>query len=72
MAAILFLKLAIYFLCKFDEAIAAIFHVLEHLYDFEIIGYGGHFVFQNEAEMVHRQNICRPGLLMGCFYILKP
>ena len=25
--------------------VAAIFQVLEHLNDFEIIGYGGHFVF---------------------------
>ena len=30
--------------------LAAIFKVLEHLKDFEIIGYGGHFVFQNKAN----------------------
>ena len=28
-----------------------IFQVLEHLNDFEIIGYGGHFVFQNKAKI---------------------
>ena len=33
----------------------AIFQVLEHLNDFEIIGYGGHFVIQNEAKILHRQ-----------------
>ena len=27
--------------------LAAVFQVLEQLNDFEIIGYGGHFVFQN-------------------------
>ena len=32
-----------------------IFQDLEHLYDFQIIGYGGHFVFQNEAKILHRQ-----------------
>ena len=31
--------------------LAAIFQVLEHLTDFEIIGYGGHFVFQNKAKI---------------------
>ena len=51
--------------------LVAIFQVLEHFNDFEIIGYGGYFVFQNEAKIVHRQNICRPELPMGCFYILK-
>ena len=52
--------------------VAAIFQVLEHLNDFEIIGYVAHFVFQNEAKIVFRQNICRPGLFMVSLYILKP
>ena len=34
--------------------LAAIFQDLEHLYDFQTIGYGGHFVFQNEAKILHR------------------
>ena len=46
--------------------------VLEYLNDFEIIGYGNNFVFQNKAKIFLRQNICRPGLFMVCFYILKP
>ena len=32
--------------------LAAIFQVLEHLNDFNVIGYGGHFVFQNKAKIV--------------------
>ena len=78
MAAILFLKLgqvtimltflAIYLLCKCNEPR---FQVLEHFNDFEIIDYGGHFVFQIEAKIVFSQNIWRAGLPMGCFYILK-
>ena len=51
--------------------LAAIFQVLEHLNDFEIIGYVGHFVFQNKVEIVLRRNICRPGIFMVCLYILK-
>ena len=35
--------------------LAGIFQDLEHLYDFQTIGYGGHFVFQNEAKILHRQ-----------------
>ena len=35
--------------------LAAIFQVVEYLNDFEIIGYDGHFVFQNEAKILHRQ-----------------
>ena len=35
--------------------LAGIFQDLEHLYDFQIIGYGGHFVFQNEAKIFQRQ-----------------
>ena len=34
--------------------LAAIFQDLEHLYDFQTIGYGGNFVFQNEAKFFHR------------------
>ena len=35
--------------------LAGIFQDLEHLYDFQIIGYGSHFVFQNEAKILRRQ-----------------
>ena len=35
--------------------VAGIFQDLEHLYDFQTIGYGGHFVFQNEAKILQRQ-----------------
>ena len=54
--------------------LAAIFQVLEHLNDFEIIGYGGHFgfFFQNKAKIFLRQIICRPGLFMVYLYIPKP
>ena len=34
--------------------LAAMFQDLEHLYDFQKIGYGGHFVFQSEAKILHR------------------
>ena len=34
--------------------LAGIFQDLEHLYDFQIINYGSHFVFQNEAKILHR------------------
>ena len=34
---------------------AAIFQDLGHLYDFQTINYDGHFVFQNEAKILHRQ-----------------
>ena len=30
--------------------LAVIFQDLEHLYNFQAIGYGGHFVFPNEAK----------------------
>ena len=33
--------------------LAAIFQDLEHLYDFQTIGYGGHFIFQIEAKILH-------------------
>ena len=33
--------------------LAGIFQDLEHLYDFQTISYGGHFVFQNEAKIFH-------------------
>ena len=35
--------------------LAGIFQDIEHLYDFQTIGCGGHFVFQNEAKMLQRQ-----------------
>ena len=35
--------------------LAAVFQVLEHLDDFIITDYGGHFVFQNESKIVHRR-----------------
>ena len=28
--------------------------ILEHFYDFQTIGYGSHFVFKNEAKILHR------------------
>ena len=31
--------------------LAAIFQGLDHLNDFEIFGYGGHFVLQNKANI---------------------
>ena len=52
--------------------LAAIFQVFQHLNDLEIIGYGGHFGFQNKAKIFLRQDICRPGLFMIYLYILKP
>ena len=35
--------------------LARIFQDLEHLYDFQTISYGGHFVFQNKAKIFQRQ-----------------
>ena len=35
--------------------LAGIFQDLEHLYDFQINSYGGHFVLQNEAKILQRQ-----------------
>ena len=35
--------------------LAEIFQDLEHLYDFQTISYGGHFIFQNEAKNLQRQ-----------------
>ena len=35
--------------------LAGIFQDLEHLYDFQRISYGGHFVFQNEPKIFQRQ-----------------
>ena len=82
MPAILFSKLgqitirliflAIYIFCANLMNLATLFQILKHLNDFEVIGYGGHFVFQNKAKIIFRQNICRPGLFMVCLYILKP
>ena len=34
--------------------LAVIFQDLEHLYDFQTIGYGGDFVFKNEVKILHR------------------
>ena len=35
--------------------LAGIFQDLEHLYDLQTIRDGSHFVFQNEAKILHRQ-----------------
>ena len=35
--------------------LARIFRDLEHLYDYNTIGSGSHFVFQNEAKILQRQ-----------------
>ena len=35
--------------------LAGIFQDLEHLYDFETISDGSHFVFQNDVKILHRQ-----------------
>ena len=35
--------------------LAGIFQDLEHLYNFQRISYGGHFVFQNVAKILQRQ-----------------
>ena len=35
--------------------LAGILQDLEHLYDFQTMSYGGHFVFQNEAKIFQRQ-----------------
>ena len=34
---------------------AGIFKNFQHLYDFQTIGHGGNFVFQNEAKILQRQ-----------------
>ena len=34
--------------------LAAIFQVFEHLNDFQTIGYGRHFVFQNKTKIIDR------------------
>ena len=52
--------------------LAAIFQVLEHHNNFEIIGYGGYFVFPKKVKILLRHNIYRPGVYMVCLYILKP
>ena len=64
MAAILFFELGQnYYQASFSSHIAfvenliklaGIFQDLEDLYDFQTIGYGGHFVFQNEAKILQR------------------
>ena len=63
MATILFLKLGQdYHQASFSSHISfvqmkldGIFQDLEHLYDFQTIGYDGHIVFHNEATILHRQ-----------------
>ena len=35
--------------------LAGIFQNLQHLYEFQTISYGSHFVFQNEAKILQRQ-----------------
>ena len=50
---------------------AVIFQDLEYLNEVQTSGYGDHFVFQSEGKIYHRQNICRPGLHIGWFYILN-
>ena len=35
--------------------LAGIVQDLEHLYDFQTTSYGGHFVFQNETQILQRQ-----------------
>ena len=64
MAAILFFELAkitirlaflTYSFCANLMKLAGLFQDLEHLYDFQTISYGGHFVLQNEAKILHRQ-----------------
>ena len=57
-----------YLLCKF-VVLVTIFQDLEHLNDFHTISFGDHFVLQ--GKVFPRQIICRPGLTIGCFYILK-
>ena len=38
--------------------LAGIFRDLEQLYDFQTVGYGSHFVLQNEAKILQRQVFC--------------
>ena len=35
--------------------LAGIFRDLEQLFDFQTIGYGSHFVFQSDAQILQRQ-----------------
>ena len=80
MMAILFSKLGqitirltfLVIYCANLMILAAIFHVLEHLNDFEIIGHDSHFAFQIKAKIFLKQYICKPGLFMVCLHILKP
>ena len=59
MAAILFFELGQNYyqasFCANLMKVAGIFQDLEHLYDFQTISYGGHFVFLNEAKIFQRQ-----------------
>ena len=58
MAAILFFELGQNYyqtsFCANLMKLAGIFQDLEHLYDFQAISYGSHFVFQNEAKIFQR------------------
>ena len=44
-----------YSFCANLMKLAGIFQDLEHVYDFQTISYGGHFVFQNEAKIFQKQ-----------------
>ena len=44
-----------YSFCANLMKLARIFQDLYHLYYFQTISYGGHFVFQNEAKILQRQ-----------------
>ena len=56
--------------------LAAILQVLQHLNDFQIIGYCDHFVFQNEAENCsqakHLQTRTSHGLFFLHYEALEP
>ena len=61
--------LAMYLLCQFDYANCNIsrFSASSCFSNNQL---WWHF-FQNDVKVLHRQNICRPGLSIGCLYILK-
>ena len=46
---------------------AVLFQDLGRLDDFQSIGYGGHFVFQNEAKIFHSQNFAGHDFLRAAF-----
>ena len=52
--------------------LAAIFQNLEHLNDFIIFGYGGHFVFSKmRSKFFTSKTFADQDFPMGCSYILK-